>query len=434
MASADPDPLPGVFEGLRVLEIGQFVAAPICGELFAHGGADVVKLEPVTGDQTRSTDPLRTADGTAWTDGRQYAVKARGKRALPVDLSSPAGRSIALDLATHADVLITNLRPGTAQRLGLDHESLRTVNPGLVHGEITGFGDTGPDALRPSLDLIAQSWTGLRSATSQGGRMGRYEAYYCDYTAGLLLAFGIAAALQHRERTGEGQRVGTSLAHAGLYLMHRSANLFDATDDWKRSLAERRAAGESLADLADERARRAAPEVFFMSTYDTSDGAVAIGATGPMGARLCRSFGTTDPRTRDEWADRTRRDELLAATRAHLADRLRSLSTDEAMAVLLAEDIPASPVRLVEELLLDPDAHAAGLVYEADHERFGHYVMSSAPITMSGSGYRARPEIADHGEHTDELLVELGYDRDTIERLVADGIVHRRPQQPPADG
>ncbi len=420
------DDLVDLFEGLRVLEIGQFVAAPICAELFAHGGADVVRLEPVTGDVTRSTDPLRTIDGVGWGDGRQYVVKARGKRALPLDLSSPEGSAIARNLASRCDVLITNLRPGTAARIGLDFEGLRVDNPGLVYGEISGFGDSGPNAKRPSLDLIAQSWTGLRSSTAtDDGQFGRYEAYFCDYTAGLLLAFGIAAALRHRERTGEGQRVSTSLAHAGLFMLHRSANLFDATDEWKRDLAERRHGGESLTNLQNERARRAAPEVFFMSTYPTLDGAVSIGATGSMGARLCRLFGTEDPRTLPAWSDRESRPAALAATRSLLAERLVAMPTTEVMELLLDNDIPASPIRLVEEVLTDPDARAADLVYDGTDPRLGDYIMPSAPIALSGTAYRARPGIAAHGEHTDELLAELGYDAATIERLVADGIVAR---------
>ncbi len=420
--------LVGLFEGLRVLEIGQFVAAPIAAELFAHGAADVVRIEPIAGDQTRQTDPLRSADGAGWSDGRQYVVKARGKRAIPLDLSSPQGRELARSFALRSDVLITNLRPGTAARLGLDYETLRKDNPRLVYGEINGFGDTGPLAARPSLDLIAQSWAGLRLSTNtdDDGQPGRYEAYFCDYIAGLLLAFGIAAALRHREITGEGQRVGTSLAAAALYAQHRSANLFDATDDWKRDLAARRAAGESFESLNNDRVQRSAPSVYFMTTYDTADGAVSIGATGAMGQRLCEMFDTTDPRRTDEWSERDLRPRLLQATKEHLARALAELTTAAALERLSDAEIPASSVRTLEEVLLDEDVHAAGLLYRSSHPRLGTYTMPSAPLTLSGTEYRARDEIAAHGEHTDALLSELGYDHATIERLVADGIVARR--------
>ena len=427
------DDLVGLFDGVRVLEIGQFVAAPIAAELFAHGGADVVKLEPVQGDQTRQTDPLRTADGADWGDGRQYVVKARGKRAIPLDLSSEGGRMLARSFALRADVLITNLRPGTAGRLGLDFETLRKDNPRLVYGEINGYGDTGPLASRPSLDLIAQSWGGLRLSTNTDslGQPGHYEAYFCDYIAGLLLAFGVAGALRHREITGTGQRVGTSLAHAALFAQHRSASLFDSTDEWKRDLVARRAAGESFGSLQVERVQRTSPSVFFMSTYPTTDGAVSIGATGAMGAQLCRLFGTEDPRGTPAWSERNDRPRLLAETRAILEAAIGRLSTVAVIDKLEAVGLPCSPVRMLEEVLLDNAAHDAGLVYASEHPRLGRYIMPSAPLTLSDTEYRARDQIAEHGEHTDELLAELGYDAQTIERLVSDGIVARRQEPRP---
>lgn len=426
MSDAD---LVGLFDGVRVLEIGQFVAAPIAAELFAHGGADVIKIEPVAGDQTRQTDPLRSADGSGWGEGRQYVVKARGKRAIPLDLSSSEGLEIARTLAVRADVLITNLRPGTASRLGLDHEGLRAEAPHLVVGEINGFGDTGPLSDRPSLDLIAQSWSGLRLSTNtdSDGRPGHYEAYYCDYVAGLLLAFGVAGALRHRELTGEGQRVGTSLAHAGLFVQHRSASLFESTDGWKRSLAARRDAGEDFGALHAERVQRSSPNVFFMSTYQTRDGAVSIGATGAMGRRLCELFDAEDPRQGEAWQDRSKRSRLLEDTRKHIADAIGRMTTSDVIDRLTGAGIPSSPVRTLEQMLVDDDAVAAGLLYHASDPRLGDYTMPSAPITLSGTEYRARDEIAEHGEHTNALLTELGYDRATIDRLVADGIVARRP-------
>lgn len=425
---ATDDQLVGLFEGIRVLEIGQFVAAPVAGELFAHGGADVVKLEPVSGDLTRNIDPLRTPDGSAWGEGRQYVVKSRGKRAIPVDLSSTEGLEIARSLALRADVLITNLRPGTANRLGLDFETLTKQNPKLVFGEINGFGDSGPLAQRPSLDLIAQSWTGLRLSTDTDpdGEPGHYEAYYCDYIAGLLLAFGIAAALRHREITGLGQRVGTSLAHAGLFAQHRSASLFESTDDWKRDLASRREAGESFGSLHADRIKHTSPSVFFMTTYPTSDGAISIGASGAMGSKLCTLFGAEDPRLSSAWSERDDRPSLLTQVKEQIAAAIASRPTDDVLAALSEAGIPSSPVRTLEQMLVDDDAVAAGLLYRSEHPRLGRYTLPCAPITLSGTEYRARNEVAEHGEHTDQLLAELGYDAQTIERLVADGIVSRR--------
>ncbi|MEZ5226859.1 MAG: CoA transferase [Acidimicrobiales bacterium] len=421
------DDLVGLFDGVRVLEIGQFVAAPIAAELFAHGGADVVKLEPVTGDQ--NDRPIRCGRPMVRLGATAASTWSRpGEAGDPLDLSSVEGRDLARSFALRADVLITNLRPGTASRLGLDFDTLRKDNPRLVYGEINGYGDTGPLADRPSLDLIAASWSGLRLSTNTDdeGRPGHYEAYLCDYIAGLLLAFGVAAALRHREITGVGQRVGTSLAHAALFAQHRSASVFESTDGWKRELAARRESGEGFASLHRDRVLRTSPVVFFMTTYDTSDGAVSVGATGAMGQRLCDLFGLVDPRTTPAWADRDRRPVLLESIRRQLAAAMSAATTDDVLARLDAAGIPASPVRTLEQVLLDDDAHAAGLIYTADHPTLGRYTMPSAPITLSGTDYRARSMVAAHGEHTEELLAELGYDQTTIERLVADGIVARQ--------
>ncbi len=417
----DESGLPGLFDGLTVLEIGQYVAAPIAAELFAHGGADVIKLEPVKGDISRGREPINNADG------RQYVIKARGKRGLPLDISSPQGRQVAHDLAANADVVISNLRPGGAERLGLDYATLSAANPGLIYGEINGYGFEGPLANDPSIDLIAQAWTGLYPSASYGpdGRSHRYEVFFADYIAGLLCAFGVASALYHRQLTGEGQHVTTSLAAAALYAQHRYANLFDSDDNWKRAIAARRAAGATIADVWADRLDHYEPDLYFNTTYDTADGAIAVGAPGALGPRFCALFGLTDPRETDAWADRDRRFDLLREIRNQVAAALAELPTEEVLARTAADGIPAAPVRTLEELLVDPDAHAAGLVYEAEHPRLGNYIMATAPVGFSAADYRARVDTPAFGAHTDAVLTDLGYEPAVIERLVADGIVAR---------
>ena len=419
--------LAGVFDGVRVLEVGQYVAAPVAAELLAHGGADVIKVEPVDGDVTRFTDPLPDVGDPSRADGRHYVIKARGKRAIPIDLGTDEGRALAIRLAADSDVFITNMRPGGAERMGLGYDALRADHPELIYGEISGFGDIGPNAGRPSIDIIAQAWTGLRAAggIDDDGLPGYYEPFYCDYVAGLLLAFGIAGALRHREITGEGQRVATSLAHAGLYVQHRSANLFESVDGWKHDLVEQRQTGAPLADLHAIRGPRLSPHLYYMTTYSTADGAVTVGAAGPLAPRFTDTFGVADPRRDPCWADRDERGRLLDEATTAMAAVFAELTTDEAMRRLTQVGIPATPIRLLEELLVDPDAHAAGLVYEATHPRVGTFTMPGAPLTMSGTDYSPKATIAEFGEHTDEILHRLGYDPDTIERLIADGIVRR---------
>jgi len=286
-----PSPTAGLFEGLRVLELGQYVAAPYAAELFAHGGADVIKVEPVAGDATRYNSPLGR------DEGRQYIVKARGKRGIPVDLGTEAGRTVARDLAVSSDVVITNMRPGVDVRLGLDFDSLIAENPSLVFGQISGFGDQGPLASRPSVDMIAQSWSGLNVSVGAGhdGRPRHNEAFLCDYTAGLLLAFGVASALRSVALGQPGQKVTTSLAHAALVLQHRNANVFEGIDDWKADVAGW-VDELGLEGALAKRSEQGLLDAFFFTSYATADEPeIPHQPSASTPTRSCATSGTTTP-------------------------------------------------------------------------------------------------------------------------------------------
>ena len=414
-------PTVGLFEGLRVLELGQYVAAPYAAELFAHGGADVIKVEPVTGDATRYNSPLGP------NEGRQYIVKARGKRGIPLDLGTEEGRKVARDLALSSDVVITNMRPGVDVRLGLDFESLRVDNPSLVFGQISGFGNEGPLASRPSVDMIAQSWSGLNVSVGAGheSRPRHNETFLCDYTAGLLLAFGVSSALRAVALGQPGQKVTTSLAHAALVLQHRNANVFEGIDDWKRDVAGW-VDELGLEGALAKRSEQNLLDTFFFTSYPTADGVVGVGAVGTMTAVLCEEFGVPDPRALPEWADRPRRVGLFDDARNALTSAFAALPADEIVERLQAHGIPVSRFRLLEEVMFDDEAEAGDLLHVWQHPTLGEVRMPSAPVSFSNAEYRARDSSPAIGEHTDEVLRDLGYDEPTIERLITDGIVRRQ--------
>lgn len=411
-------PTAGLFEGLRILELGQYVAAPYAAELFAHGGADVIKVEPVTGDATRYNSPLGP------DEGRQYVVKARGKRGIPLDLGTEEGRKVARDLAVSSDVVITNMRPGVDVRLGLDFDSLNVDNPSLVFGQISGFGNEGPLASRPSVDMIAQSWSGLNVSVGAGhdSRPRHNEAFLCDYTAGLLLAFGVSSALRAVALGQPGQKVTTSLAHAALVLQHRSANVFEGIDDWKAEVAGW-VDELGLEGALAKRQEKNLLDTFFFTSYATADGVVGVGAVGAMTKMLCDEFGVPDPRALPEWADRPRRVGLFNDARQALTAAFANVSSAEVEQRLQAHGIPVSRFRLLEEVMFDPEAEAGDLLHVWQHPTLGEVRMPSAPVSFSNADYRARDSSPALGEHTDEVLRDLGYDEATIQRLIADGIV-----------
>ena len=417
-----------LFGDITVVELGQYIAAPYAAELLAHGGADVISIEPIDGGPTRHNSPLGPAG-----DGRQYVIKARGKRAVPVALSSPRGAAVVRDLIRRADVLVTNLRPGAAEPLGLGWEQLHAEQPALIYAEVRGFGDRGPLAEVACIDTVAQAASGLMRSLGRRdeGRAVPTDVMIADYTAGSLLAFGIAAALRHRDRTGVGQRVSTSLMAACLTAQHRRASRFDAIDHWHRELAERVAPGDGTRPdfeaIAAWREEQIGAFPFFLNCYAVADGEVVVGAVAANGPKLLAALGL-DPE--DLTGPTTIGDRTVAESADLVAAHLVDWKADELVDRLRAVGVPCARVRFLEEALADPDLEAAGLLQVFDHPRLGRTTMPAPPVSFSGVDYVAGTDTPRFGAHTDQVLRQLGYDDELIERLVADGIVARAPADP----
>ncbi len=420
-----------LFGDVTVVELGQYIAAPYCAELLAHGGADVISIEPVDGGPTRRNSPLGPTG-----DGRQYVIKARAKRALPLGLSSTEGTAIVRELIRRADVLITNLRPGLAEQLGFGWAQLREEQPSLIFAEVNGFGDRGPLASVACVDIVAQAASGLMRSLGrrEEGRAVPSDVMIADYTTGTLLAFGVATALRHRDRTGRGQRVSTSLMAGCLTAQHRRANRFDSVDGWHDEMVAKLEPGPEgdgstggpgrpdIDAIAAWREEQIGTPPFFYNCYAVADGEVAVGAVAANGPRLLTIAGL-DPDGLESPAQLAglsvaETSDLVAA---HLVDRSADALVDE----LRAAGVPSAKVRFLEEALADPDLHAAGLLQRFEHPRLGPTTVPAAPVTFSGATYEAGETTPRLGEHTDQILRELGYDEALIDRLVEDGIVAR---------
>jgi len=365
--------------GLRVIELCQVMAGPFCGQVLADMGADVIKVEPPeVGDQTRR------AMG-------EHAFRAvnRNKRSITLDLKDPAGVAVLHRLVATADVLTENFRPGVADRLGAGWEELHARNPRLIYASISGFGQTGPYAQRPGFDLIAQGLAGVMSVTGEpGGNPVKCGVPVSDLSAGLFCAVGILSALHARERTGEGQRIDTSLWEGALALsIWETAELFKT--------------GETPQPLGSAH-RLTAP----YQALRTKDGYLTVGGNNQkLWTRLCETIGRPEllerfPANADRMA---RRPELVAALEAALAAR----TTDEWVQALLAAGVPAGPIHDYAQVVEDPHTQARDMIVSMEHPEAGTVYGLGIPVKLSGTPGSIRRPAPLLGQHTDEVLAEL---------------------------
>jgi crotonobetainyl-CoA:carnitine CoA-transferase CaiB-like acyl-CoA transferase len=373
-------------EGVRVLELGQVMAGPFCALQLCDMGADVIKVEPPEGDPTRQM-------GTrAGTDSTGFAALNRGKRGIVLDLKASAGRAALVKLAERSDVLIENFRPGVMRDFGLDYAALSAVNPRLIYASISGYGQTGPDATRGGFDLIAQGASGVMSVTGEpGGPPVKAGVPLTDLGAGLFALAAILAALHQRHHTGAGQYIDTSLLEAGLALsVWESAEYF---------------AGRTALEALGSAHRYLAP----YQAIRCADGHITIGAgTDRLFAALAVSlehpewvhspeFGDTAARLRNRAA-------LIAQIEAVTSAKPKAHWLDQ----FAARRIPCGPINTYAEAFADPQVQSRQMVLETDHPTLGHGRAVGFPVKMSGAAPASGRRAPLLGEHTDEVLREIG--------------------------
>jgi formyl-CoA transferase len=389
-------------EGLRVIDQTQVMAGPSCTMLLGDMGADVIKVEPPTGEATRKQG-LQLAPGVSAT----FVAVNRNKRGMTLDLKQPEGVAILKRLAATADVLVENYRPGVARRLGVDFDTLRAINPRLIYCSISGFGQTGPYASRGGYDLIAQGMSGIMSVTGHpGGAPVKVGIPITDLGAGLFATFGILCAVRARRVTGRGQLVDTSLFEAGLAL-----SVWEATEYW---LTDRTPQPMGSAH------RMNAP----YQALRTSDGYVTVGAANDkLWPLFCGIIG------REELVHDPRFETvaLRVQHRAALQDELEKATVQQTRAHWLerceAAGIPAGPIYSVPEALADPHARARGMVQELTHPVAGRVTVLGNPVKMSASPPVMRKAAPQLGEDTDAILRELGYGDADVAGFRARGVV-----------
>ncbi|MBI3967932.1 MAG: CoA transferase [Chloroflexi bacterium] len=401
-------------DGFKVVEFGHIVAGPLCAMYLADMGADVVKVEPPTGDHIRDQGVVFVAG-----ENPSYFSVNRNKRGIVLDLRQPEGVEIARRLAAGADVLIENYRPGALQRLGLGYDTLRELNPRLVYCSVSGFGSTGPYAGRPAVDPILQAMAGVMGMTGEPGHSPvLVGAPIVDLYAAALAAYGVVVALLARSRTGLGQRLEVALMNAGLYLLLPREGPYWATGKSPQP------SGSAHRQVAPYQVFRTADGFIFIAVRSDDDW-----------RRFCELLGATelyaDERFRTNRDRVTHRDDLLAA----LEPILVTWSTEELWAALDRIDVVCGPVQTFEQVFRDPQVLHNQMVVTLEHPAAGPINVLGVPVKLHGTPGQVLMPPPTLGEHTDEVLAELGCTPEEVAGLRARGVtVARRKAKGTVDG
>lgn len=392
----------GPLTDIRVLELGQLIAGPFCGQLLADMGADVIKVEP-----PETGDPLRV-----W--GREgyplwWEVVARNKRCITANLREAAGQKLLRKLAAQADIVIENFRPGTMEKWGLSYAELSANNPGLIMVRVSGYGQTGPYAQRPGYASVGEAMGGLRYVIGEPDRKpSRAGISLGDSLAAMYAAFGALAALHHRDRTGEGQVVDAAIYESVFSIME------GLVPEYEIEGYQRERTGSFLPAIAPS------------NIYDCEDGMVVIAANqDTIFKRLAKAMG--DPGLKDDpkYSSHIARGQNQAELDALIGDWSRKRSMDEVETILIEYAVPVGKVYRPPDMLADPHFAAREAIVAVESDRFGTVKMQNVFPKMSktqGSVRRSGPGAL--GQHTEEVLAELlDLTPEQIEKLRASGIV-----------
>jgi crotonobetainyl-CoA:carnitine CoA-transferase CaiB-like acyl-CoA transferase len=395
-------PRTGPLTDLRVIELGQLIAGPFCGQIFADMGADVIKVEP-----PGQGDPLRE-----W--GREgfplwWSVVARGKRCITANLREPEGQDIVRRLAGEADFLLENFRPGTLEKWGLGYEALKAINPRLIMIRVSGYGQTGPYAERAGYASVGEAMGGLRYVIGEADRVpSRAGISLGDSLAGLYAALGALAALHHRQKTGEGQMIDATIYESVLSVME------GLVPEYQFEGYTRERSGSILPNIAPS------------NIYTGSDGMVIVAANqDTVFARLCTAIGQPDLKDHPDYKTHIARGQNQKALDDLIQAWASTRTIDDIETIMIANGVPVGKVYRAADMLADPHYAARQSLVDVPSERWPGLKQQNVFPKLSATPSRIRWAGPDKiGSHTEEVLTEiLNLTPEQVEKLRASGIV-----------
>ncbi|MGJ7509197.1 CaiB/BaiF CoA transferase family protein [Variovorax sp. GT1P44] len=410
-------PKEGALAGLKVLDLSRVLAGPWCTQILADLGADVVKIErPGVGDDTRTWGPpfLKDAEGRDTNQATYFTACNRNKRSVTIDMATPDGQALLKQMAAQSDILVENFKTGGLRQYGLDYESLRALNPRLVYCSVTGFGHDGPHASRAGYDLMIQATSGMMSITGRpddapGGGPLRVGVALTDLFTGVYASTAILAALEVRHRTGEGQHIDMALLDVGMAILANQASAFLNTG------------------VAPQRQGNSHPSLAPYQDFRTKDGAMllAIGNNGQF-ARFCEAAGHADWASDPRFATNTLRVKHREVLIPQMEAVTRTRTTAEWIALLEDKAVPCGPINDIAQAFDDDQVKARGLAVSLPRDAgdgIAQIVGVASPLRLKDNPPVLRHAPPALGQHTDEVLSELGIDEQRRAALREAGVV-----------
>lgn len=383
----------GPLKGLKVLDLSRVLAGPYCTMMLADFGADVIKIEPPVGDDSRAFGPF------VGKESAYFMSLNRNKRSMVLDFKNQKHIDVFKEMVAKADVVVENYRPGTMEKFGLSYDVLKEINPALIYAACSGFGRTGPYALKPAYDIIVQAMGGIMSITGEGkDSPTRVGASVGDVIAGMFTAYGVMMALYHREKTGKGQLVDVAMLDCQVAVL-------------ENAIARYVTSGEVPVPLGNRH-----PSITPFSAFTAKDGQVIVGAGNDrLWTKLCNVLNMPELLSDERFKNNGERTKHFHELHAIMNSVLVNKTIDEWIVVLEEAGIPCAPINNIERILKDPQVKARDMIVEVEHPIAGHLKMPGVPVKLSETPGAIHTHAPLLGHDVNAILQELmGWDESTV--------------------